>query len=181
MTADERRAAVLRVARREFAKSGFHGTSTERIAEGAGVSQPYLFRLFGTKKDLFLACVRSGFESVRDLFERAAEGHSGEDALSAMGQAYIEMLQDRDKLHLQAQLQAYAAACADPDVRDAVRAGFGNIVTFVERVSGVPPVDLSRFMAQGMLLNVIGSMDLLDSNERWAKDLIEGCKEGSAA
>jgi len=125
--------------------------------------------------------VRSGFESVRELFEQAADGHSGEEALKAMGQAYVEMLQDKEKLHLQAQLQAYAAASADPDVRDAVREGFGGIVTFVERVSGVPPVDLSRFMAQGMLLNVIGSMDLLDSNERWAKDLIEGCKEGSGA
>src|SRR5438874_8863166 len=130
MTADERRAAVLRVAKREFATSGFHGTSTDRIADAAGVSQPYLFRLFGTKKQLFLACVRSGFAAVRETFEQAAEGHSGEDALAAMGQAYVELLQDR--VRLQAQLQAYAAACEDADVRKAVREGFGEIVTFAE-------------------------------------------------
>jgi AcrR family transcriptional regulator len=178
MTADERRTAVLRVARKEFATSGFHGTSTERIAEAAGVSQPYLFRLFGTKKELFLACVRTGFDSVRETFEQAAEGLSGEDALHAMGEAYMELLQDR--VRLQGQMQAYAAASEDADVREAVRKGFGDIVLLVERVSGVPPAELSRFMAQGMLLNVIGSMDLLDAKERWAKDLIEGCKEATS-
>ena len=58
MTADERREAILEAARGEFASTGFHGTSTETIAERAGISQPYLFRLFGTKKELFIASVR---------------------------------------------------------------------------------------------------------------------------
>jgi len=175
MTADERRIDVLRVARQEFAKGGFHGTSTERIAERAGVSQPYLFRLFGTKKKLFLACVRAGFQTVRETFDRVSEGLSGEDALHAMGDAYMELLQDRTQL--QAQMQSYAAASEDADIRDVVRQGFGELVSFVEARSGVSPVRLSRFMAHGMLLNVIASMDLLDADERWARILIEGCKE----
>src|SRR5688572_29031049 len=108
MTADERRAAVLEVAREEFARSGFHGTSTERIAQRAGVSQPYLFRLFGTKKHLFLACVRAGFDTVLETFERASNGLAGEEALLAMGESYVELLEDRTLL--QAQMQAYAAA-----------------------------------------------------------------------
>jgi len=145
MTADERRTAVLKVAREEFAKSGFHGTSTERIAQRAGVSQPYLFRLFGTKKQLFLACVRTGFQTVLETFQDASEGLSGEDALHAMGESYMQLLQDRTRL--QAQMQAYAAACEDADVREAVRHGFGELVNFVEATSGVPPARLSRFMA----------------------------------
>ncbi len=48
-TADERRTAVLAAAISEFALNGFAGTSTEAIAARAGISQPYLFRLFGTK------------------------------------------------------------------------------------------------------------------------------------
>jgi AcrR family transcriptional regulator len=175
MTADERRAAVLKVARIEFANGGLHGTSTERIAERAGVSQPYLFRLFGTKKELFLACVRAGFETVRGTFDRAAEGLTGDEALQAMGESYLELLQDRALL--QAQMHAYAAACDDPEVRDVVRGCFGELVTFVERLSGADPARLSRFFAKGMLLNVVGSMDLLSSRERWAQQLVEGCKE----
>ena len=56
-TAAERRDAVLRAAQVAFARGGLHGTSTEEIAEAAGISQPYLFRLFGTKKKLFVASV----------------------------------------------------------------------------------------------------------------------------
>ena len=36
----------------------------------------------------------------------------------------------------------------------------------------------ARFFAQGMLLNVIASMDLLDSDEPWAQRLLEGCRDG---
>ena len=41
---------------RHFAIGGYNGTSTEAIAREAGISQPYLFRLFRTKKELFIAC-----------------------------------------------------------------------------------------------------------------------------
>ena len=77
MSADERREAVLEVAIAEFAETGLQGTSTERIAAGAGISHPYLFRLFGTKKELFLACVERCFDRTRHAFEEAAEpsGH----------------------------------------------------------------------------------------------------------
>ena len=74
-------------------------------------------------------------------------------------------------------MQAYAAAADDPDVRAAVRKGFGDLVSFVEAATGVPPARISRFMAKGMLLNVIASMDLLGSDEPWAQRLVEGCRE----
>ena len=49
-TADERRVEILEAARAEFALKGLYGASTDTIARRAGLSQPYLFRLFGTKK-----------------------------------------------------------------------------------------------------------------------------------
>lgn len=174
MTAEERREAILEAARTEFASAGFHGTSTETIAERAGISQPYLFRLFGTKKELFLASVRRCFRETLETFQRAAEGKRGEEALAAMGEAYLALLLDRSRL--QAQMQAYAA-CDDPEVCAAVREGFGDLVTWVERVSGLAPADLSDFFARGMLLNVVASMDLLHSDEPWARRLVDGCRE----
>jgi AcrR family transcriptional regulator len=76
-TAEERREAVLEAAQAEFAVTGYHGTSTEAIAERAGISQPYLFRLFGTKKELFLACIQRGFGVTRAVFEEASEAGRG--------------------------------------------------------------------------------------------------------
>jgi AcrR family transcriptional regulator len=174
MTAEERRDSILEAARLEFAAAGYHGTSTETIAERAGISQPYLFRLFGTKKELFVASVRRCFRETLETFQRAAEGKRGEEALEAIGEAYVELLADRSRL--QAQMQAYAA-CDDPEVGAVVREGYGDLVTWVERVAGVDPARLSQFFAKGMLLNVIASMDLLQSEEPWARRLLDGCME----
>ena len=91
-TKDERREAVLDAALQEFAERGLHGASTEDIARRAGISQPYVFRLFGTKKALFTAVVARCFRETLEMFQRAAEGLRGEEALEAMGKAYVERL-----------------------------------------------------------------------------------------
>ena len=172
-TAEDRRETILRVAQEEFAARGLHGTSTEDIARRAGISQPYVFRLFGTKKELFLAAIDRCMGETLATFQRAAEGRRGEEALRAIGAAYVELLGDRTRLL--AQMQAYAA-CDDPDVCAVVRRGYGELVQYVERVSGADPVHVSRFFAKGMLLNVVSSMNLLDAREQWAQRLIEGCR-----
>src|SRR5436309_11357156 len=102
-TAEERREEIVEAAFAEFAERGLHGASTDAIARRAGVSQPYLFRLFGTKKDLFLAAIDRCFRVTHETFLRAAEGKRGQEALRAMGEAYMELLADRQKLLMQMQ------------------------------------------------------------------------------
>jgi AcrR family transcriptional regulator len=174
-TAEERRATVLDAAQAEFAVTGYHGTSTEAIAKRAGISQPYLFRLYRTKKELFLACIERGFGLTREVFSDASEGLRGEEALAAMGEAYLALLADRRKLLMQ--MQAYAA-CDDAEIREAVRRGFRDVYSFVEGRSGVGSTTLSQFFAKGMLINVIAAMDLSGSDARWAKQLIDGARRG---
>jgi AcrR family transcriptional regulator len=173
-SAEERREAVLEAALDEFAARGLEGASTEAIAAAAGISQPYVFRLFGTKKELFKAVVSRCFRQTLELFQRAAEGKRGQEALEAMGDAYVnELLPDRTRLR--AQMQAYAA-CEDDDVREVVRNGYGDLVAYAERVSGLPPENIGRFFATGMLLNVIASMGLQNLDEPWAARLVAGLK-----
>ena len=86
-TADERREEILAVALEEFGEHGLDGTSTDTIARKAGISQPYLFRLFGTKKELYLETVRRCLRETLELFQEAAAGKTGEDALDAIGKA----------------------------------------------------------------------------------------------
>ena len=158
------------MARDVFAEHGLSGASTDEIARRAGISQPYLFRLFRTKKELFIASVERCFAETRETFEQAAEGKTGEAALSAMGNAYGELIRSNPN-RLRAQMQTYAA-CDDPDVRRAARRGFGELVATVERASGVDADTLSRFFAKGMLINVVASMDLLDAVEPGARKLL---------
>jgi AcrR family transcriptional regulator len=171
-TAEERREAVLAAAFEAFARGGLHGTSTEEIAMAAGISQPYLFRLFGTKKKLFLATVDRCMADTLELFRQAAGELRGQEALDAMRDAYVTML-TRDRTRLLAQMEGYAA-CDDPDVRDAMRAGYGKLHLFVETVSGLDEEAVARWFAYGMLLNVAAAMDLLGSREPWARRLLEG-------
>ena len=165
MSASERREQVLNAALAEFAARGLAGTSTEDVARRAGISQPYLFRLFPTKKGLFLALVQRCFERIAEVFTTAAGDHTGEDALMAMGDAYHQLLADRTLLLLQ--LHAYAA-CDDPDIRAATRAGFKELWLLVERLSGVSYERIVSFFAVGMLMNVAAAMDLPAVDERWA-------------
>jgi AcrR family transcriptional regulator len=171
-TAVIRREEILDAACEEFAQTGLHGTSTDAIARRAGVSQPYLFRLFGTKRELFIATVQRCFAETHETFVNAALGKTGEDALKAMGASYMELLADRSRL--QSQMQAYAA-CDDPEVCAVVREGYGRLVELVERTSGVDADHVRDFFARGMLLNVMAQMDLLDCSEPWAKRLLESC------
>jgi AcrR family transcriptional regulator len=171
-TAEERREEILAVALEEFGEHGLDGTSTDTIARKAGISQPYLFRLFGTKKELYLESVRRCLRETLELFQDASHGLEGEEALQAIGQAYRGLLADRTRLR--GQMQAYAD-CDDDDVREAVREGFGRLVEYVERVSGAEPERIRDFFAFGMLLNVFASMDLLDDPAPWAKEILESC------
>jgi AcrR family transcriptional regulator len=171
-SAEERREAVLAAALEAFSRGGLHGTSTEEIAAAAGISQPYLFRLFGTKKKLFVATVERCMADTLELFRKAAGDLRGTEALEAMGEAYFEMLL-RNRTRLLAQMEGYAA-CDDPDVRDAMRTGYGKLHLFVETVSGLDEVAVATWFADGMLLNVVAAMDLWNTREPWAHRLIEG-------
>jgi len=173
LSAAERKDDVLDAALVEFAERGFEGTSTEDIAHRAGISQPYLFRLFGTKKELFVATVSRCFRETLELFQRAAEGKRGEEALTAIGQAYMEQL-ETDRTWLRAQMQAYAAA-EDPEIRAVVRAGYGDLIAYVRRVSGADWPTVWKFFSTGMMLNVLSSMHVNDDPEPWMQELLDGC------
>ena len=172
-TAPERREDVLEAAMAEFAAHGLDGGSTEAIARAVGISQPYVFRLFGTKKQLFIATVERCLRGTLEMMRTAAAGLKGEAVLEAIGESYRQRLANPTYLH--AQMQAYAA-CGDPDIREVVRRGYGEMVEYVERASGLPPERIAHFFSKGMLLNVVASMDLLQADEGWAQRLLEGCR-----
>ncbi len=167
---DERRREIVEAATREFAVGGLHGTPVERIAKSVGVSQPYLFQLFGTKKALFIAAVQRTFERTVAVF-RTAAAEAGEDAgaaeiLMQMGIAYQRLLDDRSLLLMQ--MQAYVA-CEDEEIRDVVRGEMLRLVSFVQSASGAPEEAIREWLAYGMLMNVVAAMDLTEVHAAWAQ------------
>ena len=157
MTASQRRELVLHAALIEFAARGLHGTSAQDIARQAGISQSYLFRLFPTKKALFLAVVRGCFQQMAEVFAAAATGQAGEDALQAMGTAFAQLCQQRTLPLMQ--VHAYAA-CTDPEIRAATRTAAGDLTDCLERLTGLPPAQVHRWLGTGLLMTAAIAMDL---------------------
>jgi AcrR family transcriptional regulator len=166
MSGLERRSQVLGIAAGEFANHGLHGASIDAIAHEAGITQAYVFRIFGTKKALFVELVGAAFDRFSDGMSQAAKGARGLSALALMGAQYYELLADRTTLLLQ--LQGFAA-CGDSEVRDLVRARLAHMWDTVADTAGLDPVTVKSFLAFGMLLNNVAALDIDELDEPWAK------------
>jgi AcrR family transcriptional regulator len=170
-TASARREALIDAAVQHFAQTGLHGTAVSAITDEVGITQPYAFSLFGTKKGLFLAAVERGFDRVEQAFRDAA-ANAGEDGpFEAMKLAYTGVLSDRALLLVQ--LQAYAAS-GDDEVREVVRRRYAQLYELVRDLSGANRDELAQFFAVGMLLNVAAALDLpeLLLNDTWLEDCL---------
>lgn len=181
-SADTRREQLVRAAVAEFSQFGLHGTSAEKIARRVEISQPYVFRLFPTKKDLFLAAIDQCFDRVEAAFRAAAADpskiemdpeHEASDGgptnrrLHAMGHAYAGLLSERELLLFQ--MQAYAA-CSDDDVRQRVCHRWTGLTKLVAELSGASPDEVTVYFARGMLMNVVASMGMVPvtPGKHWA-------------
>lgn len=176
--AAERRDALIAAAIEEFALGGLHGTPVDRIARRVGVAQPYVFSLFPTKRDLFIAAVERGFQMVMDLFAQRAEefkqanpggSYELQELMSCLGESYIELLAtNRSKLMFQ--LQAYAA-CTDDAIRERVSAAYERLALHLRAITGASEDEINEFLSHGMWLNVqaaIGRADL-DAACEWIR------------
>ena len=175
-TADERREDVLRAAMKVVGPRGLYGTPTMDVAAAAGISQAYLFRLFPTKTELFVAVLERSFQQIQDTMADAAATAraEGRPVRDAMAEAYTDLLRDPEVLLTQLQGQAAASELV---VRDTLRHGFRRLYEMVEREWPASPAEVQAFFAHGMLCNVLAAMQIGDLNERWAEVLTTGSAE----
>ncbi|MDP9401250.1 MAG: TetR/AcrR family transcriptional regulator [Actinomycetota bacterium] len=151
-TAEERREQVVDAAIEEFAQAGLAGASTEAIARRAGISHAYLFRLFGTKRELFVTAVDEALGRILRAFQEAEAARAPEvPAFAALGASYVRLIEDRRELLFC--FHAYAA-CGDEDIRERVRARYEELFAYVARVSGGDRDAVRLFMATGALLAI---------------------------
>jgi AcrR family transcriptional regulator len=174
-TAAERREVLIEAATEVFAERGFHGTPTTAVAKAAGISQAYLFRLFPTKEELYIATVERCYERLAATMRAGTEmaRANGLEPLEGMGLAYGELMQDRTTLR--GTLQVFAAASGgEPTIQEAARAGYGMLFELVKRLSGADDEKLRDFFAHGMLITVLAGMDAPNLDADWAHALLSG-------
>jgi AcrR family transcriptional regulator len=169
-TAPQRRADAVAAAMRIVADDGLTTAALQRVADEIGVSQPYVFRLFGSKQGLLLACLDELEERVRTAFRAAAAEHPG-DSLPAMGAGFRVLLADGVAGGLW--LQASAIGRRDDVVAARCRALLAGILDEAGRLTGADADDLARFLANGALVVFLQALgvDLRDGS-RGAVDLL---------
>jgi len=169
-TAEERREALVEAAIPIFAQHGFRAASTIEIAGAAGISQAYLFRLFPTKVDLFLAVCEATRERMFTAFRDAARNRDDDTpAMRAMGDAYGELLaSDRDLLMCQLQSQVVSG---EPAIAASMQETFRRLFALVEELTEATDDEMRGFFAQGMLMNVLAVIDAHGLDETWARVL----------
>lgn len=173
MSAEDRREGVVRAAMSEFARGGYHGTSTEAIAKRVGVSQPYLFRLFPGKKAIFLAAADRCMQDIRQLLQDAVEGLEGEEAQFAMADAYTRVITEQPE-RLLMQMQVYVAAATaeaagDHSFGEAVRSAWEQLWDSVQHCLGADDEETTDFLAHGMLINSLVAMGFPVEHRIWGK------------
>lgn len=155
------REAVIAAAVEEFALGGLHGTPVDRIARQAGVSQPYVFQLFATKRDLFIAAVERGFANVMDVFSQASseferthgrQDYAPGDMLDALGASYLKLLAAGRPTQM-FQLQAHAA-CDDEAVRQCVSAAYERLAHHMRDLTGATESEIDDCLRQSVWLEI---------------------------
>jgi AcrR family transcriptional regulator len=153
---EERREEVLEAALREFAARGLHGGSSDSIAKQINISQPYIFKIFGTKKGLFLAAVNRVFDRILSVFRNAVgDLPPSREALFAAGDAYATLSQTELLMLLQS-----FAACDDPEVREVVRQRWMELHEYIKSISGTSGDAIQSFFGYGLLMTIGLAADL---------------------
>ena len=135
LSGPERRAAVVQTACRVFAKGSYHGSTTAQIARETGVTEPVLYRHFASKRELYLACLDSVWEQVRELWEKAIEREQDPSAwLKAIGKAYLEARASARIVLVDLWIQALTEAADDQEIRRALRHQVREVHEFVAGV-----------------------------------------------
>ncbi|MFB2583398.1 TetR/AcrR family transcriptional regulator [Herbiconiux liukaitaii] len=175
-TADAQRSRILEASLGGFAHKGYHATPVTEIAELAGVSPAYVFRLFPGKLGLFVATIDHCYERVTEALVAGGEkvGDAPSDTvLDAMTEAYIDLIEDRSLIMLQGHAQS---ACDIPEIREAVQRGVGMVVENVARVSGAEPAAVQYFLAFGQLCHLIVQAELTGVPAGWAETITAGIR-----
>ena len=118
LPAKERRKQILKCATRVFAKKGYHGATTKRISEEAGVAEALIYRYFGSKKGLFSDAVERTAERLVDGLESALSEHATDPtrAMARIYDFYVKLLvKQRDMAKM---IFLVSAELDDPEVRD---------------------------------------------------------------
>jgi AcrR family transcriptional regulator len=164
LPAAERRQAVLDTACRVFAQKSYRGATTAEIAAACEISEPILYRHFGSKRELYIACLEEAWRRLKECSSAQTAGAR----ITEIADAYME---SRGPVRLiDLWIQALTVAGEDEAIaaalRDQIREVHGWFADLVReaQAEGVVAADRDAvaeawlFIAGGMLATIDGRL-----------------------
>lgn len=179
LPADERRRQVIDAAISFFALTGFNGTNTSGIASAVGVSQPYLYQLFPTKKAIFIAACHEAYERILEALREGVRDCSPDARLGVLAASYDDLLKSNREL-LTIQIQVWAASCSDEEIAEATRAGLEKMRELAMELLGVSWDDADRIISALSYYNISAGVGLASRNGCTVSGLLASSREASA-
>lgn len=158
MKSEDRRELILEAATAVFGEHGYEGATTDAVAKAAGVSQPYVVRMFGSKEQLFLEVLQRALDRLMTAFRAALPGDR-EGLAHRLALAYTDLLTDRGVL---LSLMHSFILGSDPVIGKAARKGFLEVYALLRHEAGLSAEEVQQFLANGMLLNTMVAIRMSD-------------------
>lgn len=155
-----RKEDILEAGLEVFAKQGYYNTTTAHIAEKAGISQPYVFRFFETKEELFIAALERAFERILQTFKNIEA--IPEELGMKMVQAYDELSVSHPN---EIALQVVGISLTEEPIQNCTKEWLSRIRNYVlERFKAANVENaeqmVTTFIAVGILCNIAYFIDL---------------------
>jgi AcrR family transcriptional regulator len=176
LPASERRQAILETAIDVFAAGSYRGCTTAEIARAAGVSEPILYRHFGSKRELYQAALDNLWDRVHEGWERAIAAEPDPKRwLGAITQAHLTL--SRKTVLAELWVQALSEAGEDDELKTHLRRHMREVHAFVADVirrsqaaGGIvadrdPDAEAWIFIAGGVLGTLGRRVGLLGEND----------------
>ncbi|MGO2633149.1 MAG: TetR/AcrR family transcriptional regulator [Galactobacter sp.] len=162
---------VVAAARSEFAAHGYAGATTDAIARRAGVSQPYVVRLFGSKERLFLRCARETQQQIIATHRETAAATDGQATPEQLGRGFMALLaKEPVAVKLMHQINSLGR---HPELGEYARTWFAEVYDVVRNECGLDKDAALRFMGRGMLLSTLVSLDLQPGSGEHVDELMD--------
>lgn len=159
MRAEDRRELILAAATRVFGAYGYVGATTSQVAAAAGVSQPYVVRMFGTKENLFVEVLRRALDTLLATFRRVLTEESGVPLARRLGLSYVNLVSEPGLL---LSLMHGFILGSDPVIGPAARRGYMEVYAFLRHEAGFSPDEVQQFLASGMMVNTMVGIRMTD-------------------
>ena len=174
MKAEDRRELIIESATAVFGDYGYYGTTTDQIARAAGVSQPYVVRMFGTKEKLFVEVLHRALELLMAAFHRALAADDDQTLVRRLGLSYVALLEHRGLLL--SLMHAFVLG-SDPVIGAKAREGFLEVYQFLRTEAGMSADEAGQFLAGGMLSNTMIGLRMtdMDAADPIAHELLMAC------